>query len=265
MKIIDKILAAVGVICYIAALILTRMPLYSKFALLFLLFMGTLLLFYASMPFWENKYKKTNKTIKLIIHTTVIVFIVSFIIVESIILIGGMEEQGEAKYIIVLGAGLDGRKPSLILKMRLDKAAELLFEDESRTAILCGGQGDNEIMPEAEVMRDYLVSKGIAENRLYLDTVSRETSQNISEAKKIVNSIEGAENRTACFLVTNDFHIFRSKKLCEKYGFDPIAKPVNTPMVQLSAPTYFLREYFSLIKFALINIGIPVDVVGLGI
>ena len=55
-------------------------------------------------------------------------------------------------FIVVLGAQVQGDRPSLTLKKRLDKALEFLQAHPVRTVIVCGGQGPDEAHTEASVM-----------------------------------------------------------------------------------------------------------------
>ena len=69
-----------------------------------------------------------------------------------------MRDEGDRNldYIIVLGAQVHQGSPSLVLRYRLDRAAEYLRANPDTTCIVSGGQGPNEPYAEARGMADYL-------------------------------------------------------------------------------------------------------------
>ena len=69
-------------------------------------------------------------------------------------------------YVVVLGAQVRADGPSVILKYRLDAAADYLKKNPGTVCIVTGGQGYNEPYPEAVGMKDYLVQQGIEEERI---------------------------------------------------------------------------------------------------
>ena len=80
---------------------------------------------------------------------------------------------------IVLGCGVNGDRPSLMLTERLDAAYDYLNTHEEVVGILSGGQGKGENISEAECMYRYLTEKGIAKERLYKEERSTSTRENL--------------------------------------------------------------------------------------
>lgn len=170
-------------------------------------------------------------------------FLTSFIGIQGVILSGerpDAEAEG-ADYILVLGAQIYPDRPSAALQSRLDVAKEFLDRNPDASAILCGGQGWNEVMPEAWMMRDYLIAQGIDESRLLIEDESSNTIQNIANARDEFLSEGG---RTA--VISNDFHLSRARKLMESAGLDPYGLPAPTPYVSMRLVLY-LREYCSIL------------------
>ena len=118
-------------------------------------------------------------------------------------------------YILILGCGFrkDGTLPPL-LKGRVDKAIEFWRAQmaQGREAILIpsGGQGGDEPMPEAEAMGNYLRSCGIPERVILEENKSRNTYQNMSFSKKLIEEREGNANDKNVIFVTTNYHVFRS-------------------------------------------------------
>ena len=87
---------------------------------------------------------------------------------------------------IVLGCGVNGDRPSLMLTERLDAAYDYLNTHEEVVCILSGGQGKGENISEAECMYRSLTEKGIARDRLYKEDRSTSTRENLLYSKKII-------------------------------------------------------------------------------
>src|SRR5699024_9337640 len=85
---------------------------------------------------------------------------------------------GTEQAVIVLGAGLRGDRPSLLLRYRLDKAYEYACEHPDAIVITTGGQGRDETVPEGQAMRDYLIAKGLDPDRVLQETKSTSTEEN---------------------------------------------------------------------------------------
>lgn len=75
--------------------------------------------------------------------------------------------------------------------------------------IVTGGQGPDEVMPEADAMKNYLVEDmGIDPARIYTDPDSSNTIENIKNALAIMEK-EGISDYTMVS-VSNAFHIPRT-------------------------------------------------------
>lgn len=171
-----------------------------------------------------------------------LLFVASFLTVQGMILLGERPdpEAENADFILVLGAQIYPDRPSAALKARLDTAFEYLQRNPDASAILCGGQGSNEVMPEAWMMRDYLTARGVAESRLLIEDESSNTIQNIANARREFLS-EG--DRTA--VITSNFHLARARKLMASAGLDPYGVPAPTPYLAVRAVQH-LREFCSI-------------------
>lgn len=169
--------------------------------------------------------------------------LVSFIAVECFVISGGhtdAESRG-ADYLIVLGCGVDGETPSLMLQSRIDAAEEFLKANPYTVAVLSGCQGPGEDISEAEAMRRALSGRGIDDERLLLEQDSRNTIENIRNSLALIP--EGS--RVA--VLSNDFHLCRARLIAGNEGADVSAVSAVTPRADL-ALCYYIREYFSLAK-----------------
>lgn len=170
-------------------------------------------------------------------------FLASFLAIQGVILSGcrADPEAENADFVLVLGAQIYADRPSASLQSRLDAAFDYLERNPSSHAILCGGQGSNEVMPEAWMMRDYLLARGIPEDRLLIEDASSNTIQNIANARQQYLS---PGDRTA--VITNEFHLARARRLMASSALDPYGIPAPTPYVSLRIVLH-LREYGSVL------------------
>lgn len=92
--------------------------------------------------------------------------------------------------VMIFGCYVRGEEPGRTLTTRLDAALSLLKRYPNADCIVSGGQGSNEAISEAEAMRRYLVSRGIAEERITLEDRSTNTSENLEYTFAILTDSE---------------------------------------------------------------------------
>jgi uncharacterized SAM-binding protein YcdF (DUF218 family) len=191
--------------------------------------------------------KRIKKALKLII----IVCISSFIIIESIIVLNiRTDKSTEVDYLMILGAGIRGKEVSLTLQKRMDKGIEYLISNPEAIVIVSGGQGLGEEISEAEAMKNYLVNHGIKENRIIKEEKSTSTMENFKYTKEIIQ--KDHNEKIKLLIVTNDFHMYRSKFLAKRNGFIAFGLPSKTPWSVL--PNCYIREYFAVLKSLVFDI-----------
>lgn len=115
--------------------------------------------------------------------------------------------SGNNDYVIVLGKRLDDDgKPLPELYERLEKAIELFRNGVVDRFLVCGGR-TNELTEkkESEVMKEYLVSRGVNADLIVEEGDSMTTVSNGWFCKKILKSIPYGR----LYLVTSSYHAFR--------------------------------------------------------
>ena len=230
-----------SVLCIAYGLLVAAVQSGSRFFIVWL-FGGVFFLlcaYLSKIHFWQN----LPTSIKGIIIALVCLFAVLFIAIEGMI-VKGFGEKGadNADYVIVLGAQVRTSGPSVVLKYRLDAAADYLFENENCKCIVSGGQGYNEPCPEAFIMRDYLIDRGIDESRILTEPESKNTKENMEFSKKLIDA-----KKDDVVIVSNNFHIFRAKALAKKAGIANIsAIPAKSNTLYL--PNNMFREFLGVIK-----------------
>ncbi|MCX2826614.1 cytoplasmic protein [Bacillus pseudomycoides] len=159
---------------------------------------------------------------------------------------GHMEAPNDADYMILLGAKVKGTEPSYSLQYRIDKAAEYLKTHEQTIVIVSGGKGKGEDISEALAMKQGLMKRNIAEQRIIMEDRSTNTDENIEFSKSLIPA-----NKKKGMIVTNDFHMFRAKKIAEKQGLKVNGLPAKTPKSIIIQSN--VREYFAITQYWLTN------------
>ena len=157
----------------------------------------------------------------------------------------GKDEDPDVRWIIVLGAQVQGRRITDSLKRRLDAALEYLQTHPDVKVIVSGGQGKEEEITEASAMAAYLEKAGIEKERIVLEEASVNTMENLKFSRKMILEEEGGEKPVG--IVSNNFHVYRGCEYARRAGFQkvfPIAASCNPVLF----PNYFIRECFAVWK-----------------
>lgn len=141
---------------------------------------------------------------------------------------------------------------SPLLKKRLDKGIQVYTLGHKKALfIVSGGTGKDEIISEAEAMKNYLLTQGIAESAIIKEDSSVSTYQNIAYSKRLMD-----ERKTMykCIFVTNDYHVFRTAMFARKVKLN--AQGIGCKTALYYWPSAFIREYIAVIfhfKWAFIS------------
>ena len=148
-------------------------------------------------------------------------------------------------FIVVLGAQVQGDRPSLTLKKRLDKALEFLQAHPDRTVIVSGGQGPDEAHTEASVMAQYLLAHGADASQILEEPQASNTRENLLFSAKLAE--EAGVDTSRVLIVTSDFHMCRAKYIARTLGMEPYGLSSGTWPWILKL-NYTLREVFAFCK-----------------
>mgnify|MGYP001073929613 CR=1 FL=1 len=112
---------------------------------------------------------------------------------------------------IVFGAGVTSdMRPTRMLRERLDTAIDL-YEHEKIQTLIVSGDNRSSHYNEPEVMAQYLISAGIPEDVIILDTAGLRTYDTCYRAENVFN-IDTA------LLITHGYHLPRGLYLCSSFG-----------------------------------------------
>ena len=171
-------------------------------------------------------------------------------------------------YIIIHGAGLDGPRPTPLLAGRIDKALELWNKQHQHGKfVVSGGQGADEVVSEAQAMRDYLLEKDVPLDVILMEDKSTTTWENLKYSIGIINNdwttaagaisadtsassgSSAASTISADFtaaVVTSDFHVFRCAEYAHNLGLK--ADGIGSHTKGWYWPTAFIREFIAITK-----------------
>ena len=183
-------------------------------------------------------------------------------------------------YIIIHGAGLDGPRPTPLLAGRIDKALELWNKQHQHGKfVVSGGQGADEVVSEAQAMRDYLLEKGVPGDAILMEDKSTTTWENLRYSLAIINAdratgvgatsaatvasrdvtttasdastsdVSGTATSSSGFttaVVTSDFHVFRCAEYAHNLGIK--ADGIGSHTKGWYWPTAFIREFIAITK-----------------
>lgn len=150
--------------------------------------------------------------------------------------------------LIILGCRFrrDGTLTPL-LRSRVDRALEFWRDQQVRTGkravfIPSGGQGADEVMPEARAMADYLMARGVAAEDIHLEDQSRNTYENMAFTRALIEE-QGLGPNVA--YVTTNYHVFRSGVWANLAGLP--CQGLGSDTKWWYWPNAFMREWAGLL------------------
>ena len=169
-------------------------------------------------------------------------------------------------YIIIHGAGLDGTRPTPLLAGRIDKALELWNKQHQQGKFVAsGGQGADEVVSEAQAMRDYLLEKGVPADAILMEDKSTTTWENLKNSIAVLRAdratsggtdaasddVTASDSAGACgdfttAVVSSDFHVFRCAEYAHNLGIK--ADGIGSHTKGWYWPTAFIREFIAITK-----------------
>lgn len=169
-------------------------------------------------------------------------------------------------YIIIHGAGLDDTRPTPLLAGRIDKALELWNKQHQQGKFVAsGGQGADEVVSEAQAMRDYLLEKGVPADAILMEDKSTTTWENLKNSIAVIRAdratsggtdaasddVTASDSAGACgnfttAVVSSDFHVFRCAEYAHNLGIK--ADGIGSHTKGWYWPTAFIREFIAITK-----------------
>lgn len=156
----------------------------------------------------------------------------------------------DCDYVIILGCTIrkDGSLTPL-LRGRADRAIAHAKAQEQATGkklifVPSGGHGKNEVMAEGEAIRQYLLSQGIPEEQILVESKSKNTAENMLFSKAL---IEAQKPDAKIAFSTTNYHVFRSGIIAGQKDFAPEGMGSKTKWYFW--PNAFIREFLGMIVY----------------
>ena len=146
--------------------------------------------------------------------------------------------------LVVLGCKISGDRPTVMLRQRLDSAYRALEKDPELKCVVSGGQGNDEMYPESQVMYNYLVGRGIDPARIAQENASRNTRENLRNSMEVIREKGWHETIT---IVTSGYHQCRAGMQAKKLGIDFYNRYAITAFYL--EPAYIVREWLGILHF----------------
>jgi uncharacterized SAM-binding protein YcdF (DUF218 family) len=132
-----------------------------------------------------------------------------------------LDETRKVDVIVVLGAAQYWGRPSPVLRARLDHALALYRRTVAPRIITTGGVGEGAAFSESEVSREYLSEQGVPAEFVTVETEGQSTLQSAVAVAEIMDRME----LRSCVVVSDDYHIFRIKRILEGLGIEVYGSP----------------------------------------
>ena len=186
----------------------------------------------------------------LLIFLLFIIFVVMLFVISSTVKMYKTAHRKplEETTVVVLGCQINPDGPSLMLEERLKATLFYLEQNKNIKCVLSGGQGENEIISEAEGMCNWLVERGIERDRLYLEDKSTTTRENLLFSQNVIKE-NGLNPKMT--IITNDFHQYRASLIADSLGIE--CYNISGKTVPFLLPTYYIRELGGILKEMLVN------------
>jgi uncharacterized SAM-binding protein YcdF (DUF218 family) len=162
-----------------------------------------------------------HKWLRLLALAVAVVLIYLASVCLHIVQEASRQETHAADAIVVFGAAEYAGRPSPVYRARLDHAFELFKRGIAPVVIATGGAGDDLHFTEGGVGHDYLMRRGIAEPNLIAETQGSDTAQSAER----VGVIMRANHMHSCVAVSDEYHVFRIRKLLERQGVKVYVAP----------------------------------------
>lgn len=162
------------------------------------------------------------------------------------------DQTQKADAAIVLGTAVWGDEPSPVFRERIRHGTWLYQNNYVDYLIFTGGKGEGQKYSEAEVAKKYAMENGIPEEKIFMETQSRITDENLLFSKPILEK----GNFKKVLLVSDPLHMKRAMKMAGNHQIEAFPSPTTTSRYQ-SFPKkagFALREAFFLIAYHLQNL-----------
>ena len=202
------------------------------FVILFLIFAYPLFGRFTSEAWFRFIYLFLSLSIFYLIFIMVMYTLTSWLNLINI-------RQKHLDYVVVLGAGLIGKKVTPLLASRINRGIQIYHRNPGSKLIMSGGQGSDEEIPESHAMAKYAEEQGVPQSDIIIEDKSKTTNENLRFSHNLMKP-----DSTFC-LVTSSYHVYRALVLAKRQGLQCVGYGAKTKWYfTLNA---FIREFIAYI------------------
>jgi uncharacterized SAM-binding protein YcdF (DUF218 family) len=162
-----------------------------------------------------------------------------------------LDEARPADVIVIMGAAEYRGAPSPVYRARLDHGLDLYRRGLAPRLLTTGGAGGDPVYTEAEVGRAYLVRQGVKSENILVEPEGESTVHSTAGAAEIMRQ----HHMGSCILVSDGYHIYRSKRMLEFRGLTVYGSPRPTESAGRPLWRLYLRQA---VGYTLWSLGITI-------
>jgi uncharacterized SAM-binding protein YcdF (DUF218 family) len=168
-----------------------------------------------------NRRRGGHWWLRALAAVVVVALIYLIAICVGIVREASRQDLHHADAIVVFGAAEYAGRPSPVFRARLDHAYGLFQQGLAPVVITTGGAGGDPSYSEGGVGHDYLMGRGIPDASLIAETQGVDTAQSAERVAVIMH----ANHMRSCLAVSDEYHVFRIRKLLEHEGVQVYVAP----------------------------------------
>lgn len=243
-------------ICYILAVLCLLLGALMRFVFTAVRFTGFLLwcaaavlVLFALLTRWREKHRWALWARRGLLALLAVGF-AFFTVLEVRVISWARTDDRPAAALVVFGAGVNGRSPSLTLQSRLEAALAYIRDNPDIPVVVSGAQGRGEDISEARCMADWLIDRGVDPERVWLEEQAVNTRENVRYSMRLLAE-RGISTRDAIAFCTSDYHMCRAVCL-NGYPYTEAAADIVPVAAKLPAKywpltlNYYIREAFAM-------------------
>ena len=163
--------------------------------------------------------RKLPKVVIIVLSVIATAMVLHFTIFEvNVIRFANSQPAPDARYMIILGAKVNGETPSMEYQKRIEAAYNYAKEHPDIKIICTGGKGDDEAIPESFAAANFLIRNGVDASRVFKEEQSTTTEENFAYAKDFIKG-----DLSDVVVVSSAFHLYRASLIAKREGYSNVS------------------------------------------
>lgn len=146
---------------------------------------------------------------------------------------GHSDQARPVDAIVVMGAAQYDGRPSPQLAARLDHAADLWATGVAKVMVVTGGKQPGDRFTEAEASANYLIARGVPAQAILQESKGRSSYASLDDVATLLHQ----RGLFRILLVSDPFHVLRSRLIAQELGLVAYVSPTRTSPVRGNAAT----------------------------